>query len=123
LKRYVAVFDFPGQHLYLRPSPAFNAPETPHDKSGLQIIRREKLTLVHECPPGSPASEAGLQKGDELLQLNGEAVEKLSLDALRSRLRQKGKTVEITAARGGVTFTRKITLCEYCKLIPPPSKD
>jgi hypothetical protein len=122
LRRYIVVFDFPDKRLYLRPSPEFDAPPAPRDKSGLRIIRRGKETVVHECLPDSPASEAGFEKFDRLLQLDGESVETLALDTLRDRLKRNGKTVQIGGTRFDGQFTRKITLREYRKLLPSASE-
>lgn len=60
LRRYVAVFDFPGRRLYLKPSKHFNDPEEPFDKSGLVPARRDDRTFIYLCRKNSPAREAGL---------------------------------------------------------------
>ena len=123
LRRYILVFDYPGRQLYLRPSPEFGWPRRKGDRSGLWILRRGDETFVYDCLPDSPASEAGFEKDDRLLQVDGDPVDKLSLQAVRERLNKEGETVEITAGRGNETSTRKFTLRDYWKKIPPPTAE
>ena len=123
LRRYILVFDFPRKRLYLRPSSDFDLPQPKGDRSGLWILRRGEATVVCDCMPDSPASEAGFAKDDHVLQINGEPVARLSLQTIRNRLRNEGETVEVTAARGDETFTRKLTLRNYWKMIALPSAE
>lgn len=57
--------------------------------------------LVEEAPQGLAASAAGIERGDELIVVDGVQVTELSPDELRRKLRgEVGSEVKVTLARG-----------------------
>ena len=67
-------------------------------KSALSLSRIRVLDVVD----GSPAAEAGVQIGDRLTAVDGEAHGKLELERVRRRLRgSAGSEVELSFERGG----------------------
>jgi 2-alkenal reductase len=62
--------------------------------------------------PGSPAAQAGLQEGDVILSVNGQAVGRARSLALALRDYQVGDTVTLTVWRDGATFTADVTLAQ-----------
>ncbi|KAG9348258.1 hypothetical protein JZ751_001993 [Albula glossodonta] len=66
------------------------------------LLRQEKLPsgciahLLREVDTGSPAEQAGMQDGDLLLEINGEAAEELEHEEIVSRVRQSDQLVTFT---------------------------
>ncbi len=60
----------------------------------------EKVIIDHVYV-GSPAHEAGLKVGDEIVQIDGTSTSYLQLPQIRSMLSQDGKNVEILVDRKG----------------------
>jgi C-terminal processing protease CtpA/Prc len=57
--------------------------------------------LVEEAPEGLAASTAGIERGDELIVVDGVQVTELTPDELRHKLRgEVGSEVKVTLARG-----------------------
>lgn len=75
--------------------------------SDTMLVRQPlQLTVVES---GSPADQAGLKAGDQLLRINGRSVQTAS--ALSSATEQnRGKRIEIIYSRGGTEYTKDITL-------------
>ena len=65
---------------------------------------------VQAVIPESPADQAGMQKDDVIIQVNGEAVEGLSLSELSDRIRGEiGTQVSITLRRQEAVVTLNVT--------------
>jgi S1-C subfamily serine protease len=96
--RYVVTIDFPGRAMYLKKSNRFNQPDV-EDASGLTILRKSGKTIVRMVREGSPASAVDVRPGDVIQSIDGVNVDKLSLNALRMRLCEEGKTVRLVASR------------------------
>lgn len=120
LLRYVVVFDFPGERLYLKPSKYFKYTEGPSDKSGLAPVRRDGHTFISYLDQNSPAREAGLRNKDQILRVNDKPVDQFSLYKLRKLLTHEGKLVRMTIQRGERTFDVKFRLREYRTFLPDP---
>ncbi|CAL8350147.1 unnamed protein product [Lota lota] len=67
------------------------------------LLRQEKLSvsgrivhLLREVEAGSPAEEAGMEDGDMMLAINGEAVENMEHELIVQRIRESGQRVSLT---------------------------
>lgn len=70
---------------------------------GVQIDRRGGWITVISPLPGTPGARAGLQAGDQIIEVNGESTRDWDTNLAVSKLRgPKGSAVEIEIARGGV---------------------
>ena len=79
---------------------------------GLTITKIDKVGAeVVTAIEGTPAYKAGISAGDIIIKINGEPVDKLSIDQIVDRLRGTPKTdVTVTVKRGDtVTFDTTIT--------------
>ncbi len=88
LKRFALVIDYPHRCLLLRPNVHFGEPFE-HDMSGLQVIAGGpgfQHFVVLAVRPGSPAAAAGVQAGDELLNINFAPTNALTLSQINQLL-------------------------------------
>lgn len=69
LSRFVLVLDFPGRTLYLKKGRHFSDPD-PHGTSGVALKSLEGRLIVVMVKEGSPAAQAGIRAGDELISIN-----------------------------------------------------
>jgi carboxyl-terminal processing protease len=67
---------------------------------GIQVEQRNGKVLVIAPIADSPAERAGVQRGDEIIKVDGQSLEKLSMDKIIERLRGKPGT------KVGVMFYR-----------------
>ncbi|MBG7630258.1 MAG: PDZ domain-containing protein, partial [Bacteroidetes bacterium] len=60
---------------------------------------------IHNITAGSPAYEAGLQKGDVVIKINGKYTYDLKLEEIVSKFYQKENTrIELVVERGGIDY-------------------
>lgn len=115
LSRFNFIIDFNREKLYLQTNRNFKSKFT-YDKSGLLLIAGgENLSIftVHEVLPNTPASEAGFQKGDELVRLNVIPARFYSLGDINRKLQGKtGRVLQITILRNGQKLNLKLRLRE-----------
>jgi regulator of sigma E protease len=77
------------------------------DEVGYAGMIGEAPVLVAAVEPNTPAQKAGIQKGDQLVSVNGSPI--LALPALSKYLEQtKNAPVDITLVRNGKQFTDRI---------------
>ena len=78
-------------------------------RMGIRMEESEGRLLVESVAPGSPASIAGIAKGDELVALDGQPV-KETVDVLfRVGEKREGNTAQVTVRRGGEEKTLDLT--------------
>jgi len=72
LRRYRVVFDYPRHVLWLDPIPGYRD-DRPYEYSqvGIQLERAGALVRVTAVALGSPAAEAGIRRGDEIVTIDG----------------------------------------------------
>ena len=87
--RFTATFDFPGNKIYLRKSSGYDRPDR-WNGTGLHLWKRQGAIEVHSVDQDSPASRAGLEKGDILVELAGVRANEASLFDLFQVLCQGG---------------------------------
>jgi len=68
--------------------------------------------LVAQVEPGSPAAQAGLQRGDVILEMNGRKIE--SYETFRNQIAamKPGAEIQLLVLRDSKTFERTLTLGE-----------
>jgi membrane-associated protease RseP (regulator of RpoE activity) len=111
LSRFVVTFDLPHERLFLQPGVALDAPFQ-KDRLGISCKDQDGHLVVEFIAPGSPAAAAGMVAGEELVAIDGVALEGRPL---RDRLRQvaheaAGRSVRI-GLRGGTE--RVVKLADY----------
>ena len=110
LKRFNIVFDLSGRRMFLRQNRHWQTP-IEVDASGLSFVRPPggRVKVVHVVR-GSPAFDVGIEKGDVLHSIDGNAVGEMALEAVRARLRQVGKVRQLELERGGSTLSVSVEL-------------
>ena len=99
LSRFNLTFDYDRQKLFIEPTRKFNEPWE-YNMSGMSLRRGDGPYLeIVRIYPDSPASEAGLQAGDRVTQLNDRPSTDYTRTELKALLTQKGRTVQVGAER------------------------
>lgn len=110
LSRFTLYLDYANQEVILEPNDRL-ARRDPGDRSGLWVHLTGAAFEVVEAVPDSPAAEAGLQKGDRIVSVNGVAPAAMTLHGFRTLLREKpaGTRVELRVRRAdGVKAIRLV---------------
>ncbi len=107
LRRFNTTFDYAGERMILVPNRSRDEPFT-FDRSGIRLVLGHKL-VVEDVIAGSPAAEAGVEIGDVVTHVDGEAVSAASYGEVRDRLMGSGE-VRLTLERGERTLERTIRL-------------
>ena len=110
-KRFTMTLDYRGGTMALTPNADF-AVRDPWDRSGLFLINRGGITVI-DVRPGTPATTAGLKKGDVIVSLNGASNPSLT-DVHDAFLAAPGTVVHLVI-KGKDGGTRKVdlTLADY----------
>jgi membrane-associated protease RseP (regulator of RpoE activity) len=107
LSRLKVRLDYGGGWMTLQPGPRL-ATLSDYDKSGLVLIdkppeyKRFEVVFVVE---GSPAAEAGLRKGDQIVSINHQPSEQYSLPELKSILRKRHRKFDLSVRREGKSLS------------------
>ncbi len=107
LSRLKVRFDYGAGWMSLEPDSRFAAPFE-YDKSGLVLIDKPpeyKRFEVVFVVGGSPAAEAGLCKGDEIVSINHRPSDEISLPELKAILREAGRKFDMGVRRDGKPFS------------------
>jgi Aspartyl protease/PDZ domain len=110
LRRFKVTFDYSRRRMYLEPGGRFAEPFE-HDMSGLQFVTEPpafNVFRVRRVLPGTPAEEAGIRSGDEIVSFDGRPAAEFRLASLRELLRQPGKTYPVRIRRGGDTLSLEL---------------
>lgn len=102
LRRFRVFLDYQGECMILEPYA--QTPETDEfDASGLFILAKRpevRAYTVTAVIADSPAEEAGLQPGDEIVQVDGRPACELTLETLRNLLKAPDRERRLSVARG-----------------------
>jgi len=82
LKKFVIVFDYSANAIYLKPDPDFSQPFE-HDMSGLEYYacgNNFKRIIISRVEPGSAGDQIGLERDDEIVSINFKPIEKMTLE-------------------------------------------
>ena len=83
--------------------------ESDDNGTGLVVTKRFGYGFVIAAIPGSPAAKAGIERGDFIEKVDGNATQKLSVWQVRSAL-ASNKPVKLQVLRGGQTKRDDFTL-------------
>jgi hypothetical protein len=109
LRRTTLILDYARSRIIFEKNSEFDAPYEFANVSGLQLERAGKTIRVRNVIAGTPAAEAGLRVGDEILRVDNVTVPtsgSVNLPALR----EPNTTHRLTIRRGGETMSVTITL-------------
>ncbi|WP_448519949.1 aspartyl protease family protein [Rhodoflexus sp.] len=113
LKRFRVFMDYSGGRIYLKPNSFFKEPFN-YNLSGMEVITPIPglpLFTIAEVSPDSPAAEAGLQPGDEILNINKRSAFSLRLTEIMALFQSKpGRKISISVRRGDQTITTQLVL-------------
>lgn len=106
LKYHTPIFNFADSVLYL--APLKKKPTVHYDKSGLILVAGgtflQQIT-VHEVVPNSPAYQAGIQKNDQIIRINGSPTALMSIASITQKLQARsGKKIKITYRRNDIRY-------------------
>jgi membrane-associated protease RseP (regulator of RpoE activity) len=114
-RNFVVYVDYANERVILEKGEKFNQP-WPEDRSGLNIgwtVDRDGVEVLY-VSPGTPAEQAGFQKGDVLTAIDGAPVVPIdgvitTRDLLAA---EPGTTYEFTVKRGGGEKNLRLTLAK-----------
>jgi hypothetical protein len=112
LRRFNVIFNYERQQIIFDPNSEFHADDN-ENMSGLSIIASGsnlKTFVVTQVRSGTPAAEAGIQKGDEIAGVDEEPAADLSLVAVRDLFRQVGHSYKLLIERNGQAHTVTIRM-------------
>jgi hypothetical protein len=101
LRRYRAIFDFPGAKLYLAKGKRFDERDR-GSLSGLSLLYRPGNVLVEDVNERGAGYAAGVRTGDRLLEVGGVHAEALSMSVMARLLaNNQGKPLSMILERCG----------------------
>lgn len=113
LSRFQVIIDYPQQKLYIKPNRRYKR-KFEFDRSGLiLLVVGEHLNeyYVSKVVPNSPASEAGIFRGDRIMGVNGTSASLMTLGSILQRLKRKpGKKIRLVLSRRGTKMKRHLIL-------------
>jgi hypothetical protein len=113
LRRFRVTFNYNEQYIVLKPIRSLMKEAFEHDMSGVEIRAKgdkdkNRKYIIDNVTEGSPAWEAGLQENDELIFINDQLTNDLSISDMY-RLLQKGNGKEVSF------FVRRNGQIQYIK--------
>lgn len=110
LRRFRVVFDYSRGRVHFEPAKNFDDPFE-FDASGLGLASEGPSFTAFKVArvlPGTPAAEAGIKQGDELVSVGGRPVADFKLATLREMFRQPDKLYELRVRRGAETVSAEL---------------
>lgn len=105
LRRFVVTLNYHDGYMILRPLKNRMKESFEHDMSGLDVRAKGDAFnqyIINKVIEGSPADEAGLQEGDELIFVNNQNVKEMTISEIYKVLSKKeGKEIEFFFRRKG----------------------
>lgn len=113
LSRFQVILDYQSQQLWLKPTKNYRS-IFEFDRSGLSIIAsgpKLDVFIIQNVLPNSPAAEADLRTGDQILRIGHSPAIFLTLPDIQRRLLGKpGGKVRLVVRRDGVKITKYVIL-------------
>lgn len=91
LKKFTVVFDYHDNAMFLKPNQNYSEPFE-HDMSGMEYYAGGeglRHIIVSRVEPGSPADEVGIEKDDEIVSVNFQSLQKMSLEQIDAIFRSR----------------------------------
>ena len=107
LRRFTVTLDCPHNRLILEPGSHLDDPFE-FNSSGLAIKSAgppHRAFVVADVAGDTPAAESGIEKGDNILEFDGQPASALTLWAIRTALRKAGTTYAVRLRRNARDFT------------------
>jgi len=114
LRRFRVIFDYPHQRLLLKKNGRYRS-AFEYNKGGILIKAKGKnfnTFIITEIDPGSPAEKAKLQKGDQIIEVNGKVHSEITLNNIYNMMNvtKSGRMVRFTILRGTKIFKVKVKM-------------
>jgi C-terminal processing protease CtpA/Prc len=105
LRRFNVTFNYRDQYIVMKPVRRMMREQFEHDMSGLELRAkgdRFRSYYVDHVAEGSPAQQAGLHEGDEVLFINKNSANDLTISDIYKLLQQgEGREVSFLIRRSG----------------------
>ena len=102
LSRFDIILDYINEKMYLSPNRTYKK-KFKFDLSGIQVITSSKSKgnfTVYDVFPGTPAAEAGIIPGDEIISINGLSAKLFRMEFLINKLQRRvGKRIRLKYLR------------------------
>jgi hypothetical protein len=112
LNRFTVIVDYSRKQLLLIPNRDLDRPSEYFDFLGAQIVsagEQFNQFQIKAVMPDSPASEAGLQPGDEITAIDGQPAAKMSLEQVLGKFSKPGEHRRLDLTRSGKPLTLTVT--------------
>jgi hypothetical protein len=112
LRRFKVIFDYSRERMILEPNKRFSE-SYEYDMSGMLLVVEgsdSKTIKVRRVIDNSPAMEIGVHEGDVILNINGKAAAKLTLEQVRQMFKREGLSYVLSIKRGEQQIQMKIKM-------------
>lgn len=113
LKRFIVVFDYSRQAMYLRPSIKYKEPFE-HDMSGMELLAQGKEYdhfIVSRVEKNSAAYDIGLSEGDELISINFKRASEMNMEEIDGIFRSKdGRNLILDVLLNGTKEIQRVVM-------------
>ncbi len=111
ISRFTVTLDYEHGIIYLKPNARFHDPFI-GSRDGMSLYRPsvDRLSVAY-VNPGTPAAQAGIAAGDEVVAVNGKPARDIGLGDIAA-YEASHPTIMFTFSHGGVTQTKSVSLRE-----------
>lgn len=110
LRRFTITFDYQDNAIFLKKNIGFYDPFE-HDMAGLEIYAQGENFFISRVEPNSPAANADLKNGDQLMAVNFKPISAYTLDQLIVLFKKSdGNNCLIQINRNGETLVKLVRL-------------
>ena len=118
MSRFQVSLDFPNRRIMLRKGNRFDEPFS-RATSGMAVVDIDGRKIVVQVRPNSPASAAGVLRGDELIAIGSERADQLDMFTAKKTLTTNvGKSIDLQIRRGSRRFSTNIRLADRLNSTP-----
>lgn len=108
LKKFKVIFDYEGKRMILEKNSSFEEPQN-YDTSGIILALENGDFKVAALTENSPATEAGLNSGDALIEIEGVPTSQFSLHEISEKLKAE-VPLGIKIRRGNSVLEKRLNL-------------